>query len=160
MNKPTGTPDAPRAVDAGVEAARKFLAKYPTAFLTRNAAKRPHLLASFAAERTAAVERENAALKRERGWVPFTKGDRLPEDGTYLVTVEHAAGNPVTEKTPRWRLVKRGAAFNGSWMNPEITAPLYGEVVAYQPLPKPYDIARAALTDAKGGEGESKTNGR
>jgi hypothetical protein len=150
MNKPTGTPDAPRAVDAGMEAAREYYAKHSPIADVRI----PPLMASFAAERTAAVERENAALKRERGWVPFTKGDRLPEDGTYLVTVEHAAGNPVTEKTPRWRLVKRGAAFNGSWMNPEITAPLYGEVVAYQPLPKPYDIARAALTDAKGGEGE------
>jgi hypothetical protein len=66
MNKPTGTPDAPRAVDAGMaEAARGWLVREYADVDGWVAEGWPERMASFAAERTAALQRENAALKEQ-----------------------------------------------------------------------------------------------
>jgi hypothetical protein len=68
MNKPTGTPDAPRAVDAGMEAAAMEYCREEGYFSDslNTWAMSASDAASFAAERTAALEAENAALKREK----------------------------------------------------------------------------------------------
>jgi hypothetical protein len=63
MNKPTGTPDAPRAVDAGMEAAREWLVREYADVGGWVADGWPERMASFAAERTAALE---AAFARHK----------------------------------------------------------------------------------------------
>ena len=73
-------------------------------------------------------------------WVPVSEG--LPIDGTYLVTTDFPLGNPVTETTPRFRLVKRAAWFNHGWWDPAVTAPLMHPVYAWRELPQPYQEDR------------------
>jgi hypothetical protein len=99
MNKPTGTPDAPRAVDAGMEAAAKYFAGDDYDPTNRRDRIVVEMLASFAAEQTTALERENAALKAEREWVPVS--ERLPTtDGDYLVMLEYVGSDfrPVVDE--------------------------------------------------------------
>jgi hypothetical protein len=152
MNGSTDAPDATRA--AGMEAARAFV---DDATVTQRYAHVGSdgdllliLMADFAAERTAALERENAALKRDRGWVPVS--ERLPDaDTAVLVTMQWCEHEPsVTRCAHRagvWFLCNEGGEESGYLLRSE-------KVVAWMPLPEPYDIARAALPDAKGGEGE------
>jgi hypothetical protein len=68
MNKPTGTPDAPRAVDAGMEAAREYCREEGYFSDSLNTwAMSARDAASFAAERTAALQNKLDAWLFELG---------------------------------------------------------------------------------------------
>jgi hypothetical protein len=119
MSKPTGTPDAPRAVDAGMEAAREYYAKHSPIADVRI----PPLMASFAAERTAEILRTLLSTAYcGTGVVPVSTSGFASLRTTAVVKQEDIL-----------RVFRKFG----------VTLP-----------PEPHDIARAALTDAKGGEGE------
>lgn len=81
--------------------------------------------------------------EQETGWIPVS--ERLPEDGTYLVTVERVAGEPRIETKSFAKDLHRVDGFDFpkhkcGWYDYDSE---YGywedtDVIAWKPLPQPY----------------------